>query len=46
MSGVTRFRLNGDYRDVDDLFQLAYVYVKQYEKNKKDNKKKRLTYKG
>ena len=42
MSGVTRFKLNGEYRDIDDLYQLAYIYGKPYEKNKKNNKKKRL----
>ena len=43
MSRVTRFKLNGDYRDKDDLYQLAYVYAQPKErKPKKANKIKRL----
>lgn len=43
MSKVSKFKLNGDYRDKDDLYQLAYVYAKPIEKKpKKVNKIKRL----
>ena len=42
MSKVSQLRLSGDYRDTDDLYQLAYVYAKPYEKTKKVSKIKKL----
>ena len=44
MSQVSGLKLSGEYKDIDDLYQLAFVYGKPYERKreKKINKVKRL----
>lgn len=44
MSQVSGLKLSGEYKDIDDLYQLAFVYGKPYDRKKrtKVNKVKRL----